>query len=158
MIVRSTNSFQSDQAICPFKRKKEVVGKRCSTYKKFGSTGRKERAHLYTFLLIIIPLVILQVCNLCLLLQLRNDLLFEKLGLACNLTFPIRGRSFDFSRLLRMCDTAPQHFNVFATSSSLSIYSSSVRGKDLWINDKEKKINSLLHALIMALAKKKKNT
>lgn len=47
-------------------------------------------------------------------------------------TFPIRGRSFNFARLFRICETAPQHFNVFATSSSLSRYSSSVSGKDLW--------------------------
>lgn len=46
-------------------------------------------------------------------------------------TFPIRGRSFNFARLFLICETAPQHFNVFATSSSLSIYSSSVKGNDL---------------------------
>lgn len=47
-------------------------------------------------------------------------------------TFPIRGLSFDIIRLFRICETAPQHFNVLATSSSLSRYSSSVSGKDFW--------------------------
>lgn len=44
----------------------------------------------------------------------------------------MRGRSFDFARLFRICDTAPQHFNVFAMSSSLNIYSSSLNGNDLY--------------------------
>lgn len=48
------------------------------------------------------------------------------------LTFPIRGRSFNFSRQFRMCETAPQHFKLLATLSSLNIYSSSVSGKDLY--------------------------
>jgi hypothetical protein len=53
-----------------------------------------------------------------------------------NFTFPILGRSFDFARLFRICDTAPQHFNEFATSSSLKIYSSSVNGNDLYNSKK----------------------